>query len=259
MATVLLLSGTCEGPLLARALDEAGLRVHATVTRAEACATLFGGLPERIQVEARGFDEETLAGFLRGRHADLVLDATHPFAARITRMAHAVCTRLGVPYVRYERPDWTPPDGTHFVSTFAEAAQLLPTLGRHIALTIGSKQLKHFAALHDRLEMHARILPAPESLAQAEAAGFSQDRLLCARPPFSREQNRDWLARCRAEVLLTKASGQEGGVVEKVLAARDLGLEVLMIRRPQLPGVPTVGSLEEALVACLYALKERRP
>jgi precorrin-6A/cobalt-precorrin-6A reductase len=256
---VLLLSGTSEGPLLARALDQAGLRVHATVTRPEACTTLFGALLPYIEVEARGFTEETLAAFLHQGGADVVLDATHPFAARITCLAHAVCTRLGVPYIRYERPDWEPPAGTHFASTFADAALLLPGLGRCIALAIGSKQLRHFAGLHDRLKMHARILPAAESLAQAKAAGFAAEQLVCARPPFSQEENRQWLCRCGAEVLVTKASGQEGGVVEKVLAARELGMQVLMIRRPLLPDVPAVGSLEDALHACLAAVEGRPP
>ena len=107
---VLLLSGTSEGPPLARALLEAGFAVRATVTRAEAVATLFRSLADVVTVEARGFTEEGLSDFLTRGEADVVLDATHPFAVRITRLAHAVCTRLGVPFVRYERPDWEPPD-----------------------------------------------------------------------------------------------------------------------------------------------------
>ena len=103
-------------------------------------------------------------------------------------------------------------------------------------LTIGAKQLKHFAHLHDRLVLIARILPCVASLQQALAAGFTPDRLLCLRPPFSQEFNRAVLCEYRVEVLVTKASGREGGVVEKVLAAHELGLEVVMIRRPRAVG-----------------------
>src|SRR5262249_18399530 len=142
---VLLLSGTSEGPPLARALVEAGFAVRATVTRAEACASLFGPPAGAVTVEARGFTEEGLSDFLVRGAADVVLDATHPFAVRITRTAHAVCRRLGVPFVRYERPDWEPPPGTRQVGSFAEAAALLPSLGARAMLTIGAKQLKHFA------------------------------------------------------------------------------------------------------------------
>jgi precorrin-6A/cobalt-precorrin-6A reductase len=247
---VLLLSGTSEGPPLARALLEAGFAVRATVTRAEACDTLFGDLTGSVTVEARGFTEEGLAEFLSRGEADVVLDATHPFAVRITRLAHAACHRLGVPYIRYERPDWEPPPGTRFVASFAEAAALLPSLGRRVLLTIGAKQLKHFAHLHGVLVLIARVLPCVASVQQATAAGFTPDRLLCLRPPFSQEFNRALLREYRAEALVTKASGREGGVVEKVLAARELGLEVVMIRRPEAAGIPCVDSIGAAVRAC---------
>jgi precorrin-6A/cobalt-precorrin-6A reductase len=246
---ILLLSGTSEGPPLARALLEAGFIVRATVTRPEARESLFGPLLREVLVEARGFTEESLAAFLMQGEADLVLDATHPFAVRITRIAQGVCRRLGVPYVRYERPDWEPPTGTRLVDSFAEAASLLAAGGR-VLLTIGSKQLKHFASLQGRLHLVARILPSVVSLEQALAAGFTPDRLLCLRPPFSREFNRSILREYRIDLLVTKASGREGGVEEKVLAAGDLGVGVIVIRRPEHEGAPGVGSLEAAVRAC---------
>lgn len=248
--TILLLSGTHEGPLLARALAAAGFAVRATVTRAEACASLFGTPVAGVTVEARGFTEETLQDFLRAGHADLVLDATHPFAVRISRIAETVCDSLSVPLVRYERPDWTPPEGTLFAVGFAESAELLPTLGQRIMLTIGSKQLKHFVHLQERLTLFARILPSKVSMQQAVAVGFRRDHLICARPPFSKEVNEELFRAYRVEVLLTKASGIEGGVVEKVEAARALGMKVLMIRRPPSPGRSCVGSVADAVRAC---------
>ncbi len=249
--TILLLSGTCEGPPLARALDAAGFHVHATVTRQEASAHLFGSVAGNVQVEARGFTDETLEAFLRRKEADLVLDATHPFAARITCIAHGVCTRLGVPYVRYDRPDWPAPAGTRLVDTFSGAAEMLVEMGRRrVMLTIGAKQLKHFAHLHDRFDLFARILPSPVSLEQAYAAGFSARKVLCLRPPFSTAFNKALFSEYRAEVLVTKASGSEGGVAEKVLAARELEMQVVMIRRPVIPDMVAVHTLDGAVDAC---------
>ena len=250
MKTILLLSGTSEGPLLAKALDDAGFHVRATVTRQEACANLFGALDGDVDVAARGFTEDSLAEFLRRKEADLVLDATHPFAARITLIAHGVCVRLGIPYVRYERPDWPAPPGTHLVDDFAAAAAILPELGTRIMLTIGAKQLKHFAHLHPRLTLFARILPSPVSLAQAIEQGFRAEKVLCLRPPFSTEFNRALFREYQVEVLVTKASGCEGGVVEKVTAARELGMHVVMIRRPMLPVIASVSSLDAAVALC---------
>jgi precorrin-6A/cobalt-precorrin-6A reductase len=246
---LLLLSGTSEGPVLARALAELGFEVRATVTRPEACTNLFGEL-KNVTSEVRGFTEQTLSDFLQAGHAEMVLDATHPFAVRITRIAHGVCRGLGVPYVRFERPDWRPPEGTIFAGTFSEAAELLPSLGKRVMLTIGAKQLKHFANLHDRLTLFARILPSPVSVEQAGAAGFARDRIICLRPPFSRDFNKTLFREHNTDVLVTKASGIQGGVVEKVTAALVLGMKVLMVRRPSLESVPVVTTLEQALLRC---------
>jgi precorrin-6A/cobalt-precorrin-6A reductase len=224
------------------------------VTRDEARANLFGPLLRDIVVERRGFTAESLADFLLQKEADLVLDATHPFAARITRLAHDVCLRHGVPYVRYERPDWEPPASTVLVESFVDAAQLLPALGKRVLLTVGAKQLKHFAILQDRLHLVTRILPCVQSIEQALAAGFTPERILCLRPPFSRDFNAAIMREYRSDLLVTKASGVEGGAQEKVLAAGDVGVKVVMIRRPDVAGVTGVAGFAEAVQACREAI-----
>jgi len=249
-AKVLLLSGASEGPVLARALLDTGFAVSATVTTEEGKTHLFGAMQQALTVLVGGFTEASFTDFLAQGGADLVLDATHPFAVRITRMASAVCATLHVPYVRYQRPDWEPPEGTVYATSYAEAAALLPTLGTRVMLTIGARQLKHFAGLHDRLTLFARILPAVTSLQQALQAGFPQAHILCLRPPFSRDFNRSILREYRIDVLLTKASGVEGGVVEKVLAAHDLAITTLMIRRPPEDDLSTVSTIAAAVQVC---------
>ena len=123
-------------------------------------------------------------------------------------------------------------------------------LGNRVMLTIGANQLKHFAHLHGSLTLFARILPAEESLVRAFAAGFTPDRIFCLRPPFSREFNRAFFAEDRAEVLVVKASGVAGGIVEKVDAARDLGMSVLMIDGPSGESTAAVSRVSEAVAAC---------
>lgn len=241
--------------MLAQALLEAGLRsIIATVTRDEARAHLFGHLQDAISVRVQGFTAASLTQFLVQHRIGVVLDATHPFAVRITRMAAAVCQELGTPYVRYERPDWEPPAGAVYVDSYTEAAHTLPSLGSRIMLTIGAKQLKHFASLHEQLTLFARILPSPVSVQQALDAGFTQAHILALRPPFSKAFNRSLLEEYRADVLVTKASGADGGVVEKVMAAQELGLTTLIIRRPELHGYQSVSTISAAIEACCQAL-----
>jgi precorrin-6x reductase len=252
---VLLLSGTGEGPTLAAALLDAGCSVRATVTRDEAAEHLFAPLRHRpgFHAEKRGFTEQNLTAFLQSGGADAVLDATHPFAVRITQMAASACERTGVPRIRYERPSPAPPDDVEWAESFSRAAEMLPDLADRAVLTIGARQLKHFAHLHDRVTMFARVLPSPGSIQQAIDAGFARQRLLGLRPPFSRAFNRALFEHCGAELLLTKDSGEPGGVPEKVRAAQDLGMKVLMIRRPA-PPADAVDRVEDAVAACLQAL-----
>jgi precorrin-6A/cobalt-precorrin-6A reductase len=240
--------------VLAQALLDAGFRsIIATVTREEARAHLFGHLQNTITVQVQGFTAESLTRFLMQQRIGLVLDATHPFAVRITQMATIVCQQLGIPYVRYERPDWEPPEGTIYVDHYVEAARILPSLGSRIMLTIGAKQLKHFTSLHKQLTLFARILPSPVSVQQALDAGFTQAHILALRPPFSKAFNRSLLEEYRADVLVTKASGADGGVGEKVMAAQELGLTTLMIRRPAPHDQHAVSTPRDAVEACCHA------
>ena len=171
------------------------------------------------------------------------------------RIAHGVCTGLGFPYVRYERPDLPAPAGAISVADFAGAARRLPDLGSRAMLTIGAKQLKHFAHLHERMTLFARIMPAAISLEQALSAGFTSRTVLCLRPPFSQEFNRATFREYGADVLVTKASGSEGGEAEKVAAALELGMRVLMIRRPTLPEIAAVDSVAAAVAECRRLLE----
>jgi precorrin-6A/cobalt-precorrin-6A reductase len=250
-ATVLLLSGTSEGPALARGLLGAGFAVWATVTRDEAVEPLFAALRDRIAVEAGGLPPQTLRARLERGEVDLVLDATHPHAARITRHAQAVCAELGTPYVRYERPSTALPTHAHRAATFAEAAARIRGLGMRPALTIGAKPLKHFAHLHAELAMQARVLPSETSVAQARAAGFDSRRLVCVRPPVSEALNHALFAAHGADLLVTKDSGAAGGVPEKLAAAGKLGMAILAVERPAAGAEPSARSMEEAVRACL--------
>jgi precorrin-6x reductase len=92
-----------EGPTPARALLDAGFAVMATVTTEAGRIYLFGPLQQALAVLVGGFTAVRLTDFLAQRGADLVLDAMHSLAVRITRVASAVCATLRVPYVHYAR------------------------------------------------------------------------------------------------------------------------------------------------------------
>lgn len=250
---LLLLGGTAEGRALAAGLLASGFDVIASVTTEAAARRLFGGVHPRLTARAGTFDPVGLERFLRARRIGLVLDATHPFAVEITRTAQAVCGRLALPYVRYERPPWEP-EGIAYAADFEDAARRVPLLGRRPLLTVGAKPLRIFAPLARRLALYARILPSRASIRQAHAAGFAPERIVAAAPPFTCEQTAELLRRYRIDLLVTKSSGREGGVIEKITAARAGGLPVLMVRRPAAGGGPAAASVAEAIEQCRQSM-----
>jgi precorrin-6A/cobalt-precorrin-6A reductase len=233
----LILGGTAEAVELARAC--------ATRPAVEAISSLAGRTraPELPPGEVRigGFGGAAgLARFLAERRIDRVIDATHPFAAQIGAHAERACCAAGVPRVRLLRPPWTREPGDHWleVADLAEAAQRLPALGRRVFLTVGHLDLEAFAG--SALWFLVRTIEAPGALP------LRQGQWLAGRGPFTLEDELALLRRHAIEVLVTKASGG-AATYSKLAAARQLGLPVLMVRRPPPPPGAVVDSVEAAL------------
>ncbi|GAA4816488.1 cobalt-precorrin-6A reductase [Streptomyces ziwulingensis] len=174
-----------------------------------------------------------LADWLRGHAVDALVDATHPFAAGISRNAARAAAATGVPLLALRRPGWTPVEGDrwHEAGSLTEAAALLPALGTRVFLTTGRMGLAAFAA-PDGLWFLVRSVEAPEPPYPPRM------EVLLDRGPFSLAGEREVLRRHRIDVLVTKDSGG-AATAPKLTAAREAGLPVVVVRRPPLPaGVP---------------------
>jgi len=232
---VLVLGGTTEGRALASACAATpGLDMISSLAGRTSAPLLPAG-----EVRIGGFGGvDGLAGFLRERRIDAVVDATHPFAATMTGHAVAASVRAGVPLLVLRRPGWTPQPGDvwHRVADLGGAATLLPALGGRVFLTTGRQSIAAFAAV-DTCWFLARSVEAP-----APPLPKRLDVLL-DRGPFSLDGERALLAAHRIDVLVTKDSG---GSTAKLDAARERGLPVVLVDRPPLPPgadvVPTVAA-----------------
>ncbi|MEU6406743.1 cobalt-precorrin-6A reductase [Streptomyces sp. NPDC046985] len=239
-AHILVLGGTAEARELAAALL-AG-RPGTWVTSSLAGRVTRPG-PLEGEVRVGGFGgAEGLAAWLREHRVDAVVDATHPFAASITRNAALAATATGVPLVVLRRPGWRPAPGDrwHRVSSPADAAELLPRLGRRVLLTTGRLGLAAYARL-DGLHFVVRSVepPAPPTPPDMD--------VVLARGPFTESDETALLRAHRIDVLVTKDSGG-AATAAKLTAARRLGLPVVVLRRPPLPdGVTAVPDLPSAL------------
>jgi precorrin-6A/cobalt-precorrin-6A reductase len=235
---LLILAGTAEAAALAGAC--AARRDIALICSLAGRTRDPTPLPGELRIGGFG-GVEGLMEFLERRAIDRVIDATHPFAAQMSRHAEAACRRAGVPRLRLLRPLWRSQPGDRWieVSRLSEAAARLPGLGRRALLTVGQKDLEAFAGLRD-IWLLIRSIEPPERLPTGSSLWLG------ARGPFTLEGELTLMREHRIDVLVTKASGGEA-IYAKLAAARALGLPVLMVRRPEPPPGPVVQSVAEAL------------
>lgn len=240
---LLILGGTGEASELARALEGHAFDVVSSLAgRVERPAPLPG------IVRIGGFGgADGLAAWLRAERIDIVVDATHPFAATISAHARAACDGIGLPRLILERPAWRPVPGDRWieVADAAQAAGLLPGLGRRALLTVGHRDLAAFTA---RGVAVARVIDPPRQPFPFE--------IVTNRGPFDIESERRLFAERRIDVLVTKASGGQA-TAAKLTVARELSLPVLMLRRPPPEPGERATSVAEAL-AWLRTRAERR-
>lgn len=234
---VLILGGTAEARELASRLAiRLDLRVISSLAGRIADPALPAG-----ETRIGGFSgADGLAGWLRIQHVAAVVDASHPFAQTISAHAALACARSQTPLLRLLRPPWTagPDDNWHEVSSLKAAAELLPSAGRRAFLTTGRQGLNVFAAL-DQIWFLIRCASPPTGPLPAAR------HVIVTRDPGDAGTERAIMTRHRIDVLVTKNSG--GTLTAgKLTAARELGMPVVMVRRPPLADVPACSSPADA-------------
>lgn len=184
---------------------------------------------------------EGLAAYLRANGIGRVIDATHPFAAQISRNAIVACAMTGTPLLAVERPAWKPGPGDRWIPVpdMEAAVAALPARPSRIFLAIGRQNLAAFAA---RPQHHylLRLVDPPDALPWPDCT------VEVARGPFDEAGDRALLTRHRIAWLVAKNAGGTGAVA-KLVAARALHLPVIMIARPVLPARAVVCSVDEAM------------
>jgi precorrin-6x reductase len=157
-------------------------------------------------------------------------------------------------------PD-TPSPPIRFAADHGEAARIAFADGRPVLLTTGSRNLAPYAAEAHRtgVPLAARVLDAPESLAACAAAGIPAERIIAARGPFSTAENLAAIGRFGIGVIVTKESGEAGGLEAKLAAAAAADCVVVLIRRPEIPAAGPIFADPAALVAALRRLVPPAP
>ncbi len=250
---ILLLGGTTEAMQIARALAEEGFEVLLST------ATTIpprGGFCPGIRLRAGELDASGLAGLISGQGIRLVVDATHPYAKAASDNAWAACQRTGTPCAAFDRPGIVADEpGIHWACDHDRAAAVACSFGRPVLLTIGIRNLAPYVAASrlNGTRLVARVLDRPSSIGACSGAGLDPEDIVRGNGPFSVKENASLIARYDIGVLVTKDSGDAGGVRAKIDAARDAGCRVVVVKRPPRPqaGFQSISALMEAVRFCL--------
>ncbi|MBE9008748.1 cobalt-precorrin-6A reductase [Pseudanabaenaceae cyanobacterium LEGE 13415] len=234
---LLILGGTTEATQLATQAAE--------IPNLEVISSLAGRTQQPINptgtVRSGGFGGvEGLINYLQAQQIDLLIDATHPFAAQISWNAAMAVDRISIPKLSIVRPAWQSEPNWIEVESNEAAAAILPDLAQRIFLTIGRQELATFAHLR-QLWFLMRMIDPP-----ADTAQIPSGEILLARAPFSVEQERSWMQNYEIQAIVSKNSGGDA-TVSKLIAARELKLPVVMVQRPLMPNGETVSDVRSAL------------
>jgi precorrin-6x reductase len=192
-----------------------------------------GGAP-LVEIRPGRLDAAGIYGELLRQRPDYVIDCTHPYAVEATRNIRDACARAGGRYLRLQReaPPLPREIPVRWADTMEEAAAFLAREPGGILLTTGSKELGAFARQELRDRVFVRILPLEEGIKKCRALGFSPARVIALQGPFQEDFNRALLRHTGVSWLVTKETGEEGGLLEKIRAAQKEGVAVVILRRP---------------------------
>jgi precorrin-6A/cobalt-precorrin-6A reductase len=238
---ILVLGGTGEARELAGALDAAGVHVTSSLAGRVSHPRLPAGA-----VRIGGFGgPDGLARWLTEHGVVAVVDATHPFAERISASAASACPRADVPLLRLQRPGWRegPEDDWHWVADLEQAADAIPSLGERVLLTTGRQGLPAFAGVRDAWFLVRCVEPPEPPLPP-------RHELLLDRGPYTLDGELALMDEHQIELVVTKDSGGTL-TAAKLQAAHTRRLPVIVVRRPPRPDVASVATVADALAWAL--------
>jgi precorrin-6A/cobalt-precorrin-6A reductase len=195
-------------------------------------------LVQAVQTRIGGFGGvEGLAATMRAERVALLIDATHPFAARISANAFAAAQGTGTPLVQLDRPAWIQAAGDRWIEVedMAAAAAALGEETSTVFLTIGRQEFAPFTSYPQHRYIQRSVDPADVSLPNAT--------IILDRGPFDAEAEEALMRAHGVDVLVSKNSGG-AATYGKIVAARRLGLPVIMVKRPAPSGADTVSSID---------------
>jgi precorrin-6A/cobalt-precorrin-6A reductase len=232
---ILMLAGTSDARSLAVEIKNAGCNLLATVVTENAAAELRQA---NIETNACRLTEEDMVSLINRKGVKAIVDASHPFAEEASKNAINAAAKSQVPYIRYERESQSfEYEKLKVVESYEEAAEIAASKKGVVLLTTGSKTLQIFTEKllgNPDIRLIARMLPRIDNMEKCEQLGFPQKNIIAIQGPFTREFEEALYQQYGVTLMITKESGKVGSVDQKVEAAKELGVEIILIGRPKL-------------------------
>ena len=233
MYKVIVFAGTTEGREIAEFLDRKGISAHICVATEYGEQLLQGG--QNLEISHERLNAEEMEMLIKEKKCEMVIDATHPYAAEVTINIKKACEAAEVSYIRVLRENQENQNSGDclYADSVEDAVALLEHTKGNILATTGSKEAAKYTALTDyESRVFLRVLSLPDVVKQCKELGFQGKNLICMQGPFSKELNIAMLRQWDCKYLVTKMSGATGGFQEKIDAARICGCISVIIGRP---------------------------
>ena len=212
-------------------------------------ATEYGGKlfnDGRIEVTDKKLEYEDMKKLIAEKNIDVIVDASHPYAANVSRNVMKAAEDTGIEYFRFERKmlDYK---GAKRFSSLDEIVRYIKTAykNENILSTLGSNNLPEIKSVSEENNLYIRILPTVSSVAKAENLGFLPGKIIAVQGPFSKNLNKVILEDYKIKALITKESGETGGEAEKIEARIETDTEILVLERPKISYINCFENIEE--------------
>jgi precorrin-6A/cobalt-precorrin-6A reductase len=243
---ILILGGTTEARALGERLAKRG-GLDVTLSLAGRTAS---PVPHPVPIRVGGFGGAAgLTDYLVTERVDALIDATHPYANIISQNAAAAARQTAVPFMTLHRPPWITAAGDRWieVNDAGAAASAIGGKSRRVFVALGRNELSPFAAAPQHFYLIRSVDPVDPPLPLPQVA------YVTARGPFSEASDRELMMAHAIEVVIAKNSGGSAAY-GKIAAARALGIEVILLRRPRAPDAPAVETVDDAIAWLDHAL-----
>ena len=192
------------------------------------------------EVIARPLPKDELTEIITKENIDLLIDATHPFAAHITQTSVSIANELKMPFIRFERPitnlENIDTSHIHYVNSFDDAGKLIENefVEGNVLHFAGANTMEEILKHVSVDRFYPRILKVESSIEKCEMLDIDPDHIIAMTGAATKQENIDLIEKYDASVMITKESGEIGGVYEKIEAANEMDIALIMIKRPKI-------------------------